>query len=225
VIQSRPEFAMDKPCLEVATERLDRLERDNRRLVWVLLAVFAGAVLVLVERTNLIRRGTIEAEGLVLRDKTGAVRARLGLRADGSPELALCDTRGQDQIMLETSPDDTASLSFLGQGRPLIFLASSRGGWANLRLLDRENKSTSSMYMMPDSTTGIAFNRGKDGVHLALPPDGVPRLTATDENGDECNPLSDGLNAKGTGTATLPGGTPSNARLLDPHPTETEQSG
>ncbi|MGH7299604.1 MAG: hypothetical protein ACREJE_04240, partial [Candidatus Rokuibacteriota bacterium] len=84
------------------TRRLDRLERENRRLkllgALALLGLAALTVMGQTAATPVVN--TIEAERFVLRDGAGHARATLGLRPDGTAALALADDTQQERVVL-----------------------------------------------------------------------------------------------------------------------------
>ncbi|MGH7386345.1 MAG: hypothetical protein ACREKG_14300, partial [Candidatus Rokuibacteriota bacterium] len=84
------------------TRRLDRLERENRRLkllgALALLGLAALTVMGQTAATQVVN--TIEAERFVLRDGAGNARATLGLRPDGTAALALADDAQQERVVL-----------------------------------------------------------------------------------------------------------------------------
>ena len=82
---------MTESALDTLKKRLDRLERESRRLKRATLAVIMGATAALLMGQIAPHRPvkTLEAEEFVLRDSRGQIRASLG---DGS-----ADSRRQRQ--------------------------------------------------------------------------------------------------------------------------------
>jgi hypothetical protein len=79
--------------LKQMARRIEAVERENRRLRRITLSfvVLTAAVLLMGQaRPN----RTIEAEKLILKDSSGAVRARLGMDSMDRPSLALLDAKG-----------------------------------------------------------------------------------------------------------------------------------
>jgi hypothetical protein len=75
--------------------RLERLERDNRRLRRWLGAVAVGAIVPILLAASHEKAGkTLEATKIVLKDAKGKVRAEIGTQPDGSASLALLDEEG-----------------------------------------------------------------------------------------------------------------------------------
>ena len=85
-------MASQTPDLQAVAERLGKVEKQNRRLKSVGIAVLllVSAVLVIgqaVPKEPIL----LEAEAFILRDKNGNVRAGLMLNEDGSPSLTFLD--------------------------------------------------------------------------------------------------------------------------------------
>src|SRR3954462_13169160 len=117
---------MDAPQRDLVIERIEALERENRRLWYVGIAIVCAAIFLLVEGTNLIRPPKIiEAEGFVLKDPSGRVRGKLRMTRGGSPEFALLDEAGHDQVSLHLTFDNGATLDFFDHGQPRIQLTAS----------------------------------------------------------------------------------------------------
>jgi hypothetical protein len=175
------------------TERLDRLEKENRRLIGIMVVVFLGSLVALVEGSGLLRSrsGTkeIEAESFVVRDKTGVVRAHFGLRQDGTPEVALHDSRGQYQAALQAQSDGMAFLSFYDRGEMRTALVSSGDGTSYLKFLDGDGREVSSLYHSPNKESGLALDSGGRGMHLSVKPDAPPKLSVSDGQGSNSEGL------------------------------------
>ena len=85
---------MKEPDLDTVTRRLERLERDARWWkVFGSIAVGLLALVVLMGATTVADE--VRATRFLLVDKAGKLRAGLGVRADGSPGLALFDKDGK----------------------------------------------------------------------------------------------------------------------------------
>ncbi len=153
-------------------DRLDRLERSNRRLKGVVvLVVFAGVVL--VARDQVFRNatiqlldgdGTIEAREFVVRDNDGKRRASLGVPGD-MPALVLFDE----------SENGLASLSVQG----------GRDGASHLTLCDRRGKAAIYLGLLSTGPTiSLSDASGKIRASLAVDElrDGSPSLILLDAN-------------------------------------------
>ncbi len=177
---------MSIPTIKSVTERLDGLERQNIQLRWVAAGLSFVAVLVFVEaRAGSSRQsGTIEAEKLVLKDKEGRVRARLGV--DGvEPTLVMFDSRGRQQINLGIAGNDFSSLTFSNSGQTRMLLQSKGDGNASFRIFDRDEKSTASWFMTPKGATGLSFANDQHGIAMGIDREGQSAIVSTDEHGRE----------------------------------------
>lgn len=106
--------------------RLSRLERDNRWLRRALAALSLLAIAPLLV-AYVPANDKIEAGELVVRDKSGAVRARVWVDEKGDARLVLRAQDGKSQAMLATA--DGASLT-LGdkEGKSNIVMSGSAKG-------------------------------------------------------------------------------------------------
>ena len=108
--------------LESLAQRLERVERQNRRLrvgataVALMLAVMTVATAVLCGRLASPNR-TVHARGFVLRDEHGNTRAALFLPDSHAVALALRDVNGRARALLR----------ILGRGRPRLDLLDADG--------------------------------------------------------------------------------------------------
>jgi len=85
-------------------ERLDKLERRNRRLTGVLVLLLVARGLVLLGAAQNAEGQSSEMESLVLRDSAGKERARLEIGEEG-PTLQFLNDRGQALATVGTSND------------------------------------------------------------------------------------------------------------------------
>ena len=107
--------------MEQAIElRIARLERDNRRLRWAVVAALFGATCALVAGVRRAPSDTIEASRFLVRDEQGRERALLGFDHPSSPR--------HSPIRLGLyNPDDGASLIVWLSGAFAGVVASTRG--------------------------------------------------------------------------------------------------
>src|SRR5437879_6012790 len=106
------------PELQDLAQRVERLERENRRLKRAgLVALALAAVLVLTGRARSSR--VMEANRFVLRDTSGRVRAELKTEEDLSPRLVLLDSHGASRAWLDLSKKGEPTLRFWdAMGKP-----------------------------------------------------------------------------------------------------------
>jgi hypothetical protein len=179
---------MATPTIEAVAERLDGLERENRRLRWVAAGMFIAAA-VLATETHLSKgprtRGVHEVEKVVIRDKEGRLRASFGLDESGMPGLKMYDSRGLEQIVLGTPSDMNSTLAFFDKGQNRLTLDSSIDGSSALRFFDKGEKSSSVLFMGPDGSTGLTFDMGKQSLAMGVQPNGDSALFTTDATGRE----------------------------------------
>jgi hypothetical protein len=88
---------MDKTLIDALAERVDRLERENRRLKRIGAGLLIGAALTLA--AGAAGGKVVEAERIVL-SKGGTARAVLEMDKEGMPSLDLLDETGKPQISL-----------------------------------------------------------------------------------------------------------------------------
>jgi hypothetical protein len=177
---------MDKAWMDAATERIDRLERDNRRLIGLVMVTIIGALALVVEGSGMVRpRKTVEAQSFVLRDTAGMMRAELSLKPDMAPQLVLYDPNGLQQIALDTHARYPSTLTLFGKGQMRAQLLAAEDGTSYLKFLNRDGEDVSTMYLYPDNSTGLTFTNGARSVRLALQADGtwkVNEAEAADES-------------------------------------------
>ncbi len=145
---------MNEPTMETLARRLDRVERENRRLKQagvIALAVIAVVVLMGQATQGKVAK-VIEAEKFVLRDADGKGRARLESLPSGLVRLVLLD-----------KDENVQSVLGVGVGRPSLVLAG------------RNNKTI--------LTTSFLSISGKSRLTLAVLPSGVQSLALTDNTG------------------------------------------
>jgi len=172
--------------LDALTERLDVLERENRRLKWVAALVFVTAVVLVVEGTALVKpRKSLEARNLVIRDDAGKVRAQFGLDSLGRPEMAIFNSQGEKQIQLGAEDDNASGLMFTDHHQTRLHLAAGGDGSAGLRFFDRNQLSHTGLFLWPDGTNGLALTHDLMGIMLGVQPDGLTGIAVTDSEGNE----------------------------------------
>jgi len=123
---------MREPHFLTLTERLDRLERENRR--WrragtgVLIVIAAFALMGQAIQGRVPK--AMEAERFVLRDTGGRVRAALGMEADGSVGLWLLDSAGKTRAGVGVSREGSPVMALADQtGKVTPFADTDRRPW------------------------------------------------------------------------------------------------
>ena len=172
-------------------ERLEQVERDNRRLrryttamlVVVAMGLGLGAALIWYS----VRSGlpgsplTVSARQFVLRDAEGKVRGAWGLDEDGSVRLALSDAEGRQRVRLSLLQDGSAGLSFA----------------------DSADRKLAVLGLLPDHTTNLALTdpAGIPRAVLGVASDGSSNLVFADRAGSTRAGL--GVDSRGLGTFSL----------------------
>jgi hypothetical protein len=116
---------MNEPTMETLARRLDRLEREDRRLKLagvVALAVIAAVMLM----GQAGKPGKIVgAEQFIVHDARGGVRAELGTLPNGTVRLVLYDrgNPGETRVILSAGPETSPGLSFSDKAGKVIWSA------------------------------------------------------------------------------------------------------
>ena len=152
------------------SERLERLERENRRIKSVGLAASLLAVCTLIMGQTHSPR-TLEAEKFVLRDATGRMRADLSmLPYEIGPSLSLYDADGKSRVELtamKAADTNQSSLIFRdekGKTRAAFGMLADRSG---LTLSDADGKA---IWSAPPGTQGpsATLTRSRPRVFLEV---------------------------------------------------------
>jgi len=197
---------MPDPTIELLAQRLARLERQHRLFklgALIILAVVAAA-LALGAAT---RAKTVEAEGFVLRDAQGKVRAELltdpvfgprlrlreangkvrlelALKGTTGPYLSLRDANGNDRATLDAFAGNPGLALFDSNAKSRMEIILSDIGVPSLWLYDQEHQRRAALAETPDNalTLDLRDAAGRERVILAVPPAG-PFLRLQDETG------------------------------------------
>ena len=172
-------------------ERLEQLERDNRRLrryttvmlIVVAMALGLGTALLWYS----VRSGlpgspqTVSARQFVLRDANGRVRGAWGVDDSGAVRLALSDEGERQRVRLSLLQDGSAGLSFA----------------------DSADRKLAVLGLLPDNTTNLALTdpAGIPRAVLGVASDGSSNLVFADREGSTRAGL--GVDNRGLGTFSL----------------------
>ncbi len=152
---------MNEPVTGSVSERITRLERENRRLKRTGAAVLVGLAALAVmgqARPNVAR--LIETERVVVRDLSGRTRAALGLAPDGSAGLALADANGKLRASLTLALDGRPSLAlFDGNEKNRIALVVGPDGASSFALYDRDGESRAGLSVRADGSPEVVLQR------------------------------------------------------------------
>ncbi len=116
---------MKKHTMETLVQRLDRLEREDRRLKGVGLMVLIGivALVLMGQATPSKVEKLVEAEKFVLRDEKGKIRATLAIAADGVVSLSLAGTAEKPGAVLAAARDGASTLILYNKDGNVLFRA------------------------------------------------------------------------------------------------------
>ena len=127
------------PDLAAVVARLEKVERQNRRLKTAGIAVLVLAAAGLLMGQAMPKARTVEAEGFVLKDERGEVRAKLAMDK-GRPMLALSDEHGMPRVGLLVDKDGPMLGMGDEYGMPRVELSVSKEG-PRLILADDNGKT------------------------------------------------------------------------------------
>lgn len=126
------------PTLSQLSDRLEKLERQNRRLRQLLFAVASVSMIGWLMAAQKPKSQPAAVEKLALHDATGTTRALLEVGTDG-PILRFLDTKGKEQASLGTAPD-AFLLQFFGGGTHVRSGLALQGDGVALVYYDRAGK-------------------------------------------------------------------------------------
>ncbi len=132
--------------------RVQTLEHARQR--WRLaglMAALLSATLVLGAQTSGPR--SIEAQGFILRDASGAMRARLGM-VDGAPSLALYDSNARLRAAIAVETEGPILSLFNGDGTPRLVIGA-RGDQAFVILRDADGAPRAAMAVQEDGSPNL----------------------------------------------------------------------
>lgn len=162
---------MESPMMEVLGRRLDRLERQNRRLR---VMAWSASVAVLV----------FMAIGLAPKTANTAETAQKSIVAHA---ISIVDAQGNPRIVLGMDPATGPVVTILNKkGDPAATMGTvDKDGSSAIRLSDKNDKGGASIFNTADGTSGMILD-DKGGVTRAtigVGPDGTPvvSLNSKDE--------------------------------------------
>ena len=145
-----------RPKLQAITERLEKLEEQNRRLKWggvTIFAIFAALYAPGLMGQAAPSPRVVEAQKFILKDANGNVRGWMGVIGEGS-ELTLGNAHAQPMMELMVSTD-ASDLHFFGTRKSGMNLGVNSGDPA-FSMIDAEGSGRA----------GVAF--ANDGPSLTL---------------------------------------------------------
>jgi hypothetical protein len=116
----------------------------------------------------------LEAEGLVIKDRAGKVRIRLGCDVDGCPQIQLFDPDGRPRLAAEVDPLGSQLVLFGEQGERRVHVRHGPGGVSMVGLFDDHGELTAGLHSPPGAGGMLALSdaSGQQGAGLRVNPDG-----------------------------------------------------
>lgn len=171
---------------EIAS-RLEKLERDNKRLKAVVLAAaVVAAALSAIYATRPLPR-VVRAREFEVVDNSGDVRARLS--GDwNEPTVGLFDTHGRARAMMSVLPNGSPAIVLSdAQSNPRAVIGVNPGGAPGITLYDAQGngKTRATMGVNPDGSPviGVYDAQGIPRATMQVNPDGLPMISLDDARG------------------------------------------
>jgi hypothetical protein len=167
---------MVKLTIDAMAERLERLERENRRLKRIGGLVLLGAVASLLSGADDGKTKPVEAERFVLKDRAGLKRAELSAEPNGSASFNLFDRAGKVRLRMaieaaqEGFPSDEALVSVCDErGKDRVVTLVNPFGVPQLSLFDRSGKDRLNL-LIDDANNFVSFQMSdrKDARRFSL---------------------------------------------------------
>ncbi len=159
---------MVEPTMETLARRLDKVERENRRLkrAGVLVLAVIAAVVLMGQATP---SKVVEAPKFVLRDASGRVHAVLGTVNKRAVSLALITKNGKPRVVLGVSSDGSLSLSFYDKDvnrRAVLGLRADDS--PDLSLLDKDGKLRARLSLNDEGSATLVFTDSGGEISASL---------------------------------------------------------
>jgi hypothetical protein len=186
-------------ALEWASRETERKYRRWKRLGLGLLG--CGLTAALAGAADQ-KPATIEAREFVLRDDSGAMRASLTIRPDGTPGFGLFDKKGKVRLSFDLDAEGAAGLNLHdGSGTLRAAVAMRPDGTPGLGLFGAKGQVRASLDVGRDGTSGVNVydEAGTLRAAMAMRPDASPAVGLFDEKGQVQRSIEAGHDAKPAG--------------------------
>jgi hypothetical protein len=188
-------------------ERLERLERDNRRLKGFAIAALALAVALTTiyatqpvpQRVTAHEFDVVDSSGrarvsmgmalgepsVSLSDAQGKVRAEMSIGPSGGPSICLTDAEGQPRVSMGIASRNVFISIYDAAGNGRASMGFSPSGGPVIGVSDAQDKSAIAMGLNPEGELGLTFQAAKDraSVDIHVAPSGSPRIEFLDQQG------------------------------------------
>jgi len=140
---------------EMISERLTKLERQNRRWKLSAAAALALGVLTVVLGQSGPGKNIVEADAFVVTDSNGTGRAVLSMSDDQGPTLTLNDAQGRTRAVLSVLQDQACLALLDSNGTPRLRFGTEPDG-------------SEIVFNGPESVTRMSLKQDSDGSLIAL---------------------------------------------------------
>ncbi len=152
--------------LGAVTGRIERLERENRRLRWTGVAVAAGLLVLFLLVVGRPVSHVVEAQRFVLRDSRGAMRGLLAVTgAAEMPLLGLYDGDSRPRAEIGVGGDNAVSVRlFDPRGGRRLALRVDPAGAASWHLVDEDGRTLAGLEARPNNDVSLVLRRQEAGL-------------------------------------------------------------
>ena len=187
------------------TERLETVERENRRLrrLGLMMIIGIGVLLGLTSAIMVIaaRHGmpgmvpqVAEARKFLLRDRDGRIRGTWGTNEEGMAQLLLQDTTGRTRMRFSVLEDGSSGLAFVdsvNNARIVVGILPDES--ANIVLADQGGKTRAVLGIAPNGSTTLVFadRGGATKAGIGVDTRGLGTLNLVERQGNEVEDVPD----------------------------------
>jgi len=171
-----------KPTEIVLIERMEHIERENRRLrrfgtiMLVGMAVMLGITLAVFLYSGSFGAGTpqnIAARQFTIRDAKGTSRGTWGIAEDGTVRFLLSDLSGRPRVRLSLLPEGSAGLSFADStDHKLVVLGALPDQSTSFVMSDRQGVPRAVLGMSANGSANLVFADREGATKAGLGVDG-----------------------------------------------------
>jgi len=154
--------------LDAILQRLERLERQNRRLRrgWIVVPVLLAAGLLF--HSNAQQGRSIQAEEFIVIDSGNKPRAALSWRADGSVGLGLTDPSGNKVAGLDVTATGITLAMGGDQAKSRALIEVLPDGTAKIALADASKKPRCVVALAASGDNFVGLNDGQGTLRAAM---------------------------------------------------------
>jgi hypothetical protein len=170
--------------LALVVGRLEKVERENRRLKCAGIMVLLLAVGGLLMGQALPKSKTVEAEAFILRDASGTERAAWHSSPEGGAALTFFDQAGKPRAQVRVDREGAPGLLLFDQaGNGRAMLRADRDGSPHLTLTDQAAHNRAVLRVEGNGTPALVFydQIGKSRATLYVVSDGSATLQLSDK--------------------------------------------